>query len=177
MKINELITMVNNDNNKTMNLAKVIMTKQYLPFEDKITLVKRIIDKSLTTENGFVQIDSIDQYYNFTVETIKAYTNIEFENGYEDYDTLCAYGVLGSIIATFEGEYNMILSLVEMEKKRVLDQNTVENQIARLINTIEKKVSQVADVIIDQAQTFDLGSLNIAQEDIEKLSNVISLIK
>lgn len=177
MKINELITMVNNDNNKTMNLAKVIMTKQYLPFEDKITLVKRIIDKSLTTENGFVQIDSIDQYYNFTVETIKAYTNIEFENGYEDYDTLCAYGVLGSIIATFKGEYNMILSLVEMEKKRVLDQNTVENQIARLINTIEQKVSQVADVIIDQAQTFDLGSLNIAQEDIEKLSNVISLIK
>lgn len=175
MKINELIN--NIKNNPNASLTKMIATKSYLPFEEKIELVKRIIDKSSTTENGFIQIDGIDQYYNFTVETIKAYTNIEFENGYEDYDTLCAYGVLGSIIATFEGEYNMILSLVEMEKKRVLDQNTVENQVARLINTIEQKVSQVADVIIDQAKAFDFGGLNIAQEDIEKLSNIISLIK
>ena len=175
MKINELIN--NIKSNPNASLTKVIQTKSYLPFEDKIELVKRIVDKSSTIENGFVQIDGIDQYYNFTVETIKAYTNIEFENGYEDYDTLCAYGVLGSIIATFEGEYNMILSLVEMEKKRILEQNSVENQIAKLLNTVEQKVSQVADAIINQANTFDFGGLNIAQEDIEKLSNVISLIK
>ena len=155
----------------------MIATKSYLPFEDKIALVKRIIDKSLTTENGFVQIDGIEQYYNFTVETIQAYTNIEFENGYEDYDALCAYGVLGSIIATFEGEYNMILSLVEMEKKHVLEQNNVENQIAKLLNTVEQKVNEVADTIINKANVFDFSGLNIAQEDIDKLSNVISLIK
>ena len=177
MKINELITMVNNDNNRTMNLAKVIMTKQYLPFEEKIELVKRIVEQSSTVENGFVQINGIDQYYNFTVETIKAYTNIEFENGYEDYDTLCAYGVLGNIISTFEGEYNMILSLVEMEKKHVLEQNSVENQIAKLINTVEQKVNEVADTIMNKANAFDFSGLNIAQEDIDKLSNVISLIK
>ena len=175
MKINELIN--NIKNNPNASLTKVIQTKSYLPFEDKIELVKRIVDKSSTVENGFVQIDGIDQYYNFTVETIKAYTNIEFENGYEDYDTLCAYGVLGNIIATFEGEYNMILSLVEMEKKRVLEQNSVENQIAKLLNTVEQKVSQVADAIINQANTFDFGGLNVAQEDIEKLSNIIGLIK
>ena len=175
MKINELIN--NIKNNPNASLTKMIATKSYLPFEDKIALVKRIIDKSLTTENGFVQIDGIEQYYNFTVETIQAYTNIEFENGYEDYDALCAYGVLGSIIATFEGEYNMILSLVEMEKKHVLEQNNVENQIAKLLNTVEQKVNEVADTIINKANVFDFSGLNIAQEDIDKLSNVISLIK
>ena len=175
MKINNLIE--NIKNNPNASLTKLIATKQYLPFEEKIELVKRIVDKSSTVENGFVQINGIDQYYNFTVETIKAYTNIEFENGYEDYDTLCAYGVLGSIIATFEGEYNMILSLVEMEKKHVLEQNSVENQLAKLLNTVEKKVSQVADVIAEKASAFDFGGLNISQEDIQKLSDVISLIK
>lgn len=175
MKINELIN--NIKNNPNASLTKVIQTKSYLPFEDKIKLVKRIVDKSSTVDNGFVQIDGIDQYYNFTVETIEAYTNIEFENGYEDYDALCAYGVLGSIIATFEGEYNMILSLVEMEKKRVLEQNSVENQIAKLINTVEQKVNEVADTIMNKANAFDFSGLNIAQEDVEKLSNVISLIK
>ena len=74
MKINELIN--NIKNNPNASLTKVIQTKSYLPFEDKIELVKRIVDKSSTVENGFVQIDGIDQYYNFTVETIKAYTNI-----------------------------------------------------------------------------------------------------
>ena len=175
MKINELIN--NIKNNPNASLTKVIQTKQYLPFEEKIELVKKIVDKSSTVENGFIQIDGIDQYYNFTVETIKAYTNIEFENGYEDYDTLCAYGVLGSIISTFEGEYNMILSLVEMEKKRVLEQNSVENQIAKLINTVEKKVNEVADAIMNKANASDFSGLNIAQEDIEKLGNVIKLIK
>ena len=175
MKINELINNIKGNPNASM--SKLIGAKQYLPFEDKIELVKRIVDKSSTVENGFVQINGIDQYYNFTVETIEAYTNIEFENGYEDYDALCAYGVLGSIIATFEGEYNMILSLVEMEKKRVLEQNSVENQIAKLINTVEQKVNEVADAIMNKANAFDFSGLNIAQEDIEKLSNIISLIK
>lgn len=175
MKINELINNIKSNPNASM--SKLIGVKQYLPFEDKIELVKRIIDKSSTVENGLIKINGIDQYYNFTVETIEAYTNIEFENGYEDYDALCAYGVLGSIIATFEGEYNMILSLVEMEKKRVLEQNNVENQIAKLLNTVEQKVNEVADTIINKANAFDFSGLNIAQEDIEKLSNVISLIK
>ena len=173
MKINNLIE--NIKSNPNASLTKLIETKQYLPFEEKIELVKRIVDKSSTVENGFVQINGIDQYYNFTVETIKAYTNIEFENGYEDYDTLCAYGVLGKIVSTFEGEYNMILSLVEMEKKHVLEQNSVENQIAKLLNTVEQKVSQVADIVAEKANTF--SGLNISEEDIKKLSDVIGLIK
>lgn len=175
MKVNELINNIKSNPNASM--SKLIGVKQYLPFEDKIELVKRIIDKSSTVENGLIKINGIDQYYNFTVETIETYTNIEFENGYEDYDALCAYGVLGSVIATFEGEYNMILSLVEMEKKHVLEQNSVENQLVKLLNTVEKKVSQVADVIAEKASAFDFSGLNISEEDLKKLSDVIGLIK
>jgi hypothetical protein len=175
MKVNELINNIKGNPNASM--SKLIGVKQYLPFEDKIELVKRIVDKSSTVENGLIKINGIDQYYNFTVETIEAYTNIEFENGYEDYDALCAYGVLGSIIATFEGEYNMILSLVEMEKKHVLERNSVENQLVKLLNTVEHKVSQVADVIAEKASAFDFSGLNISEEDLKNLSDVIGLIK
>ena len=172
MKINDLINMVNNDAHGTLNLSKVIATKQYLPFEDKIALAKNIVEKSSTIENGFVQVNGIDQYYFFTVETIKAYTNIEFENGYEDYDTLCAYGVLGSIIATFEGEYNMILSLVEMEKKHVLEQNKIEYQVAKVANALVDAIDKFGAAMSDKVNEFDKlvtpDNLQMIQEFMEK---------
>lgn len=172
MKINDLINMVNNDTHGTLNLSKVIGTKQYLPFEDKIALVKNIVEKSSTIENGFVQVNGIDQYYFFTVETIKAYTNIEFENGYEDYDTLCAYGVLGSIIATFEGEYNMILSLVEMEKKHVLEQNKIEFQVAKVANALIDAIDQFGATLSSKVNDFDKlitpENISMIQDFVEK---------
>jgi hypothetical protein len=64
-----------------------------------------------------------------------------------------------------------------MEKKHVLEQNSVENQLVKLLNTVEKKVSQVADVIAEKASAFDFSGLNISEEDLKKLSDIINLIK
>ena len=116
MKVKELIEKVKA--NKNTSLSKIIETKKYLPFSEKVELAQNIVESCTENNNGFVQINEIDQYIQFTVQTIRAYTNIEFDyNFLPDYDLLCSSGLLGNVIDTFEGEYTMMLDMVEMQKK------------------------------------------------------------
>lgn len=174
MKIMELIKKTGNEYS-VLSLSKLIETKEYLPFPEKKALVERIINNSITTENGFVQINEIDQYIQFTIETIKAYTNIEFsESPVEDYDLLCSSGLLGDIIDTFDGEYKMILNLVEMQKRYVLSQNSIENQISKLINSLGADFDLLAVALKDKIEDFDI---NINSEDIGRLMKFLNMVK
>lgn len=164
--------------NKNVSLSKVIEAKPYLPFSEKVSLVKRIVNNSATVENSVVQVNEIEQYIQFTVETIKAYTNIEFGEDYlSDYDQLCCSGLLGDVVATFDGEYNMILSLVEMEKRRVLSQNSTEVQIAKFLNSISEKADIVVNAIAGKIDNFDISDLNFSTDDVQKLTEFLGLMK
>ena len=148
MLIKQFIEMVKSDSNGTMNFAKVLETKQYLPFAEKISLVNRIVDKCMTINNGFVQFNEIDQYIYFTIESIQAYTNLKFDEDHVvDYDLLCSTGLLGNIIATFDGEYKMILNLVEMQKRYVLEQNKIEFQVAKVANALVDAIDKFGDTL------------------------------
>ena len=154
MKINELINTVKS--NPNARLAKTIETKNYLPFSEKVELVERIIDKCVTDNNGFVQINEINQYIHFTIESIKAYTNIEFSENYiADYDLLCSSGLLGDVIATFDGEYKMILNMVEMQKRYVLEQNKIEFQVARIANALINAIDRFGIAVSDKVNDID----------------------
>lgn len=154
MKINELINTVRT--NPNARLTKIIETKNYLPFEDKIELVNTIVDKCTIDNNGFIQINEIDQYIHFTVESIKAYTNIEFSEDYiNDYDLLCSSGMLSDVIATFDGEYKMILNMVEMQKRYVLEQNKVEFQVANVANALVSAIDQLGNSLSDKVNDLD----------------------
>ncbi len=174
MLVNELVNKMNNKNNM-VSLSKIIETKQYLPFEQKTALVKNIIEQSITYDNGFAQINEIDQYIHFTIETIKAYTNIEFgEAPIEDYDLLCSSGLLGDIIATFDGEYKMLLNMVEMQKRYVLAQNSIESQVAKFLNSFSADLDVLAIAFKDKIEEFNV---NFNPEDISKLTELISTFK
>lgn len=171
MLVKTLVEKMNNKN-QVMSLSKLIETKQYLPFTEKKALVERIIDNCTTTDNGFVQINEIDQYIQFTIETIKTYTNIEFgDSPIADYDLLCSSGLLGDIIATFDGEYKMILNLVEMQKRYVLSQNSVESQIIKFLNSLGADVDVLAMALKDKIDEFNV---NFNPEDIGKLTDFIN---
>lgn len=175
MKVKEFIEKIISDKNGVMNVSKTIGTKLYLPFEEKVALVKNIVSQSTIEENGFVQIDNIKQYIVFTVETIKSYTELEFDDNYiADYDLLCSSGALVSVINTFEGEYNMILSLVEMEKKRVLSQNSVESQVAQFLTRVSENLSNISDVLSDKINKFDM---NISAENMQQINEFINMLK
>lgn len=173
MLVKELIEKYNKNN--MVSLSKIIETKQYLPFEQKTALVKNIIEQSVIYDNGFAQINEIDQYINFTIGTIKAYTNIEFsDTPIEDYDLLCSSGLLGGVIDTFEGEYKMILNMVEMQKRYILSQNSVESQVAKFLNSFSADLDVLAVAFKDKIEEFNV---NFNSEDISKLTDLISKFK
>ena len=76
------------DEVKTVNINNnVIEVKQYLPINDKLALISRVINLSHDSSNNFanpVQIEVIG-----TIEIIMAYTNLSFtEKQKEDYAKL-----------------------------------------------------------------------------------------
>lgn len=53
-----------------------IEVEQYLPLEEKVSLMTRVIEQAGNGEEGFFNIVKLDAYYR--IEMIQAYTNISF---------------------------------------------------------------------------------------------------
>lgn len=177
MKVNELVETMKK--NRTVSLSKLIETKAYLSFEEKVDLAHLVIDKCSKTKNNIVVINEIDQYIYFTIESIKAYTNIEFDEQFYivDYDLLCSSGLLGNIIETFEGEYKMLLNLIEMEKKQVLYRNTIEYQVSGLIGKVSEAVEELSDALKNKVDSIDVENINISTDIVNQLGDFMQMLK
>ena len=176
MKINELLKKV--EENKNTPISKIIETKKYLSFAEKVELVQNIVESCIENNNGFLQINGIDQYIQSTVQPIRAYTNIEFDyNFLPDYDLLCSSGLLSDIIDTFDGEYSMILDMVEMQKRYVLSQNSIENQVSKFLGSLTNSIDNVSNSIKNQIDSFNFHDMNISAEDIQKINELANLFK
>lgn len=102
------------DEVKTVNINNnVIEVKQYLPINDKLALISRVINLSHDSSNNFanpVQVEVIG-----TIEIIMAYTNLSFtEKQKEDYaklyDLLEENGITKDLIgAISEDEYAFLI--------------------------------------------------------------------
>ena len=176
MKVQELIEKVKS--NKNISLSKIIETKKYLPFAEKVELAQNIVESCTENNDGFVQINEIDQYIQFTVQTIRAYTNIEFDyNFLPDYDLLCSSGLLSDVIDTFGGEYTMVLDMVEMQKKYILSQNSIEIQVSKFLGSLSDGVDKLSIGIKNQIDSFNVNDMNISADDIRKISKFLDSLK
>lgn len=67
---------VNNEEIPVQIGEQTIAVKQYLPLEDKLHLIERVIEYSYDVNNNFANPMKIDTY--MTIEIIKTYSNISF---------------------------------------------------------------------------------------------------
>ena len=96
---------VNNDVVKVTHLNNggeetVYEVKHYLPFDEKLDLVSRIINNSID-DNGFYNPMRVKMY--LVLEVTYAYTNLSFtekmkENPFKLYDVLVSTGIFTNII-------------------------------------------------------------------------------
>ena len=86
-------------------IRKTLEVREYVPFKEKMSVVKLIVLKNINVVEGVKKIDSISQYISFVTAMLTVHTNLEFEDSLEDYDVLCESGLLNPIIETFKTDY------------------------------------------------------------------------
>ena len=146
-----------------------IEVKQYLPLEEKLSLIESVIAQAGSGEEGFFNIVKLEVYY--IIEMISAYTNISFtEKQLEDtpklYDAIRLNDVWAAVadaIPETEREYiwNNILTLAK-------EITTYNNSILGIL----KAVSTDRDNL-----NFDVSEIMGALSDPEQITLLKSLVE
>ena len=133
------------DEVKTVNINNnVIEVKQYLPINDKLALISRVINLSHDSSNNFanpVQVEVIG-----TIEIIMAYTNLSFtEKQKEDYaklyDLLEENGITKDLISAIpEDEYAFLIDGINESIEAVYK---YQNSILGILETVSQDYSNL----------------------------------
>lgn len=146
------------DEVKTVNINNnVIEVKQYLPINDKLALISRVINLSYDSSNNFanpVQVEVIG-----TIEIIAAYTNLSFtEKQKEDYaklyDLLEENGITKDLISAIpEDEYTFLIDGINESIEAVYKyQNSVLgilDSVAQDYSNLEFDASKIQQELAD----------------------------
>ena len=146
------------DEVKTVNVNNnVIEVKQYLPINDKLALISRVINLSHDSSNNFanpVQVEVIG-----TIEIIMAYTNLSFtEKQKEDYaklyDLLEENSITKDLISAIpEDEYAFLIDGINESIEAVYKyQNSVLgilDSVAQDYSNLESDASKIQQELAD----------------------------
>ena len=133
------------DEVKTVNINNnVIEVKQYLPINDKLALISRVINLSHDSNNNFanpVQVEVIG-----TIEIIATYTNLSFtEKQKEDYaklyDLLEENGITKDLIGAIpEDEYAFLIDGINDSIEAVYK---YQNSVLGILETVSQDYSNL----------------------------------
>lgn len=160
------------DEVKTVNINNnAIEVKQYLPINDKLALISRVINLSHDSSNNFanpIQVEVIG-----TIEIIAAYTNLSFtEKQKEDYaklyDLLEENGITKDLIGAIpEDEYAFLIDGINDSIEAVYK---YQNSILGILEVISQDYSNLDfDATKIQQQLADPDNLNLLKDVLTKL--------
>ena len=160
------------DEVKTVNINNnVIEVKQYLPINDKLALISRVINLSHDSSNNFanpVQVEVIG-----TIEIIAAYTNLSFtEKQKEDYaklyDLLEENGITKDLISAIpEDEYAFLIDGINDSVEAVYK---YQDSILGILEVISQDYSNLDfDATKIQQQLADPDNLSLLKDVLTKL--------
>ena len=160
------------DEVKTVNINNnVIEVKQYLPVNDKLALISRVINLSHDSSNNFanpVQVEVIG-----TIEIIAAYTNLSFtEKQKEDYaklyDLLEENGITKDLIGAIpEDEYAFLIDGINESIEAVYK---YQNSVLGILEAVSQDYSNLDfDAAKIQQQLADPDNLALLKGVMTKL--------
>ena len=160
------------DEVKTVNINNnVIEVKQYLPINDKLALISRVINLSHDSSNNFanpIQVEVIG-----TIEIIAAYTNLSFtEKQKEDYaklyDLLEENGITKDLIGAIpEDEYAFLIDGINDSVEAVYK---YQDSILGILEVISQDYSNLDfDATKIQQQLADPDNLSLLKDVLTKL--------
>ena len=147
-----------------------IEVKQYLPVNDKLNLIARVISGA-HDQNNFpnpIKIEVIG-----AIEIILAYTNITFTDKQKEdiaklYDILDSNGIINQVVAAIpEDEYNFLIHGIDDTIDAVY---TYQNSILGILDTVSQDYSNLnLDATEIQKKLADKDNLALVREVLTKL--------
>ena len=71
----------------------------------------------------------------------------------------------------------MVLDMVEMQKKYILSQNSIEIQVSKFLGSLSDGVDKLSIGIKNQIDSFNVNDMNISADDIRKISKFLDSLK
>ena len=150
--------------------GQIIEIKQYLPIEDKLELIGRVIELS-HDQNNFSNPLKINVYS--LLEIIESYTNISFTDKQKEdtaklYDLFVGQGLLNEIINNIpEQEYNTLMNGIEQTVESIY---TYHNSVLGILESISADYSNLKlDATEIQKSLKDSNNLELVKNIINKL--------
>lgn len=144
---------------------QTVEVKQYLPIQEKLELIQKIIELAGEQDEGFYNIIKLELYYK--IETLKKYTNISFtEKQLEDVCKL--YDLI-----TINKLWDEFLKNIPEEES-----NYLWNNICNIAKEVTTYNSSVAGILSAVGQDYALSSLSL--QDLAKTiqdPNQLGMIK
>lgn len=167
MKIEKLLVDIKRAN---FDMEKELQVKKYLPMEVKKTIAQGIIYECTENVDGFIKLDSVQQYLSYVKYMIRQHTNLEYTT--EDYDVLCAteYGntdLMTAIFNLFKKDADSCNEILTLAMKDYVQENSIELVVAKFLHN-------VADALSNKLDEFDIESLLPQDFDAEKLTKFLN---
>lgn len=174
-----------NNDDKTKFLKNKLKTEKYIPYDDKLTMAKNIVNHSsyaMVKEDGIlkktdrVALNSPMRYILFVMTVVDKYTNIEvnFTNIMPDFDAL-NFNSLIEIIFEKVGdkevaEFNTVVEMVlnDFMANKYQFKNYIDDTLLKISGLVEKCVPLIDNI------TSKLDSMS--EEDIERLSGLLKRV-
>lgn len=148
--------------------GNIIEVKQYLPIEQKMALIERVINNSINPEVGYCNNGLVER--NFVLEIIFTYTNISFtEKQKEDlsklYDTIVSTGFWNDIAACMDkNEFQWIRDILFITIDNVYK---YRNSVYGIMDNVTKDYSNL------NLEASDISSKLTNQENLGLLKNIL----
>ena len=153
MKINEFIANIS----AGFDIETELQVKKYLPIEEKKLIAKGIIYECTEEVDGVIKMDSVQRDLSYVKYMILRHTNLEYTS--EDYDTLCADGLVDVIMKCFErdaAECRRILDLMLDDRMR---EASLEYTVAKFMQKLTNELSGFADKLGTKIDSIDLSTV------------------
>ena len=143
--------------------------KNYLPLEEKLELVSRIINNS-TDDNGFYNPMRVK--FNMVLEIVYAYTNLSFtekmkEDSFKLYDILMSTGIFKQIVEII---YNDWIEIKQDVWDTINNIYSYKNSIMGILDTISTDYSNLnLDATEIQKKLADPNNMQLLRDVINKL--------
>ena len=165
MKVNELLTSIHNT---TFDMEKRLEVKKYIPMDDKRFVADCILLECTENVNGFIVVDSVQQYLSYVRYMILKHTNLEYSDS--DYDTLCSteyngMTLLNAIMNCFEADAKECTRILKLMTDDFMQTNSTSYIVGQFLNSL-------IDVVNDLGEKID--GIDMSVQDTDALKTFLS---